>query len=181
MAHRKRKSARHTNTGFGKQKTVKERMGNAETNSQREVWNAFRVAVLAHNDLDAILSIMQLRGFGSSRDEESGQRRAKVATAALRFLKPETWGVVDWRTSAMLGLLVESKGDVDRALVLSKKHNARELREAYDLIDENGACAVNQMYRDRRDASSFPRTVDVEMAVFGLSMMAWPFPKSTGA
>jgi hypothetical protein len=160
---------------------LKERMGNAEKNSQRDVWNAFRDAVSARNDLDAILSIMQLRGFGSSRDEETGQRRAKVATAALRFLKPETWGVVDWRTSAMLGLLVESKGDVDRALVLSKKHNARELREAYDLIDENGACAVNQMYRDRQSTPSFPRTVDVEMAVFGLSMKAWPFPKSTGA
>jgi hypothetical protein len=145
------------------------------------VWNAFQAAVGAVNDVDAILSIMQLRGFGSSRDEETSQRRAKVATAALRFLKPETWGVVDWRTSAMLGLLVESKGDVDRALVLSKKQNARDLREAYDLIDEKGACAVNQMYRDRQSIPSFPRTVDVEMAVFGLSMKAWPFPKSTGA
>jgi hypothetical protein len=160
---------------------LKERMGNAEKNSQQDVWNAFRAAVSAPNDLDTILSIMQLRGFGSSRDEESGQRRAKVATAALRFLKPESWGVVDWRTAAMLGLLVESKGNVDQALTLAKKHTARDLRDAYDLIDENGACAVNQMYRDRRATPSFPRTVDVEKAVFGLSMMAWPFPKSSAA
>ncbi len=77
----------------------------------------------------------------------------------------------------MLGLLDKSNGDVDQALVLAKKEKAAELRKHYELIDENGACAVNQMYRDRKSAPFFPRAVDVEMAVFGLSMMAWPFPK----
>ncbi len=110
---------------------LKERMGNAEQNSPRAVWNAFRGAVDARNDLEAILSIMQLRGFGSSRDEESGQRRAKVATAALRFLKPDSWGVVDWRTAAMLGLLKKSNGDVDQALRLAKKENADDLRGVF--------------------------------------------------
>lgn len=42
-------------------------------------------------------------------------------------------------------------------------------------INEEWACAINQKYRDMRATSSFPRTVDVEMAIFGLSMMAWPF------
>ena len=79
----------------------------------------------------------------------------------------------------MLGLLVDSNGNVDQALSLSKKHKPKDLKDAYDLIDENGACAYNQMYRDRRAIPSFPRTVDVEIAVFGLSMIAWPFPKST--
>jgi hypothetical protein len=156
---------------------LKERMGNAERNSTQAVWDAFRDAVNARNDLDAILSIMQLRGFGSSKDEESGQRRAKVATAALRFLKPDTWGVVDWRTVAMLGFLSKSNDDVDQALRLAKKENAANLRRVFDIIDENGACAVNQMHRNKRATLSFPRTVDVEMAVFGLSVMAWPFPK----
>lgn len=41
----------------------------------------------------------------------------------------------------MLGLLVESMGNVDQALLMAKKHNAKDLREAYDLIDEDGACA----------------------------------------
>ena len=155
---------------------LKERMGNAEQNSQQGVWDAFRGALTAGNDLDAIRSIMQLKGFGSSRDEESGQRRAKVATAALRFLKPEDWGVVDWRTVATLGLLNKSNGDTGQALMLAKKENAGNLRRHYDVIDEHGACAVNQMYRDRRRSPSFTRTVDVEMAVFGLSLMAWPMP-----
>jgi hypothetical protein len=52
----------------------------------------------------------------------------------------------------------------------------KNLREAYDLIDENGACAYNQTYRDRRASPSFARTVEVEMAIFGLPLMAWPMP-----
>lgn len=72
-------------------------------------------------------------------------------------------------------------GDIEQALRLAKKENADDLREAFDIIDENGACAVNQMYRERRTTLSFSRTVEVEMAIFGLSMMAWPFPKSAGA
>jgi len=158
-----------------------ERMGNAEKNSPRDVWNAFRSAVTAGTDRDAILSIMQLRGFGLSRDEESGQRRAKVATAALRFLKPDSWGVVDWRTVAILGCLDRSNWDVDQALHLAKKENANELRTVLDIIDEDGACDVNQRYRALRSPTSFPRTVDAEMALFGLSLMAWPLPKSTSA
>jgi hypothetical protein len=150
-------------------------LGNAGQNAQPLVWNAFRGALTAQSDRDAILSVMQLKGFGSTRDDETGQRRAKVATAALRFLLADTWGVVDSRTAAILSFLDKSNGDVDQALRLAKKEKADVLRFAYDMIDENAACAYNQMYRDRRATHCFPRTADVEMALFGLSMMAWPF------
>jgi hypothetical protein len=50
------------------------------------------------------------------------------------------------------------------------------LPKVYGIIDENGACAYNQMYRAMRSTPNFPRTVDVEMALFGLSMMGWPMP-----
>jgi hypothetical protein len=157
---------------------LKERMGNAEQNSPSLVWSAFQGAIAAVSDLDAILSIMQLRGFGLSVDEESGQRRAKVATAALRFLNPNKWGVVDWRTAALLGFLDKAAGNVDDALRFAKKERASDLRNALDIIDEHGACAINQMYRDRVSPPHFPRTVDVEMGLFGLSLIAWPLPKS---
>src|SRR3972149_5177544 len=85
---------------------IKDQMGMAATNSESDIWRAFQNA-LQHstNDRQAILSIMDLRGFGSTLDPESGLRRAKRATAVLRFLFPKTWGVVDWRTVAMLGAL----------------------------------------------------------------------------
>ena len=51
-----------------------------------------RGALNTRNDRDAIFSIMRLKVFGSSRDEETRQRRAKVATAVLRFLKPNDSG-----------------------------------------------------------------------------------------
>jgi hypothetical protein len=160
---------------------LEDRIGNAEQNSQRDVWNAFRDALIASNDLDAILSIMRLKGFGSSRDEESGQRRAKVATAALRFLKPEEWGVVDWRTIAMLRFLRKAKWNVDQALMLAKKEKAADLRSLFSIVNEEAACEVNREYRAKRAAEPFSRTVDVEMAIFGLSVMAWPFPRSSVA
>ncbi|HEX7423134.1 MAG TPA: hypothetical protein VF311_04490 [Terriglobales bacterium] len=112
---------------------LKERMGNAAKNSPKQVWEAFRGAVDAKDDVQSILSIMRLRGFGSSHDEDTGQRRAKVATAVLRFLKPEEWGIVDWRTIAMLGLLKNAKGNVDQALELARKEKPSELRSALDL------------------------------------------------
>jgi hypothetical protein len=155
---------------------LQERMGNAAKNSPRQVWEAFRGAVDAKDDVQSILSIMRLKGFGSSLDEETGQRRAKVATAVLRFLKPKEWGVVDWRTIAMLGMLKNSKGNVDQALVLARKEKPSELRGALDLVDERGACEVNREYRAMRASAPLLRTVDVEMAIFGLSVMAWPFP-----
>jgi hypothetical protein len=154
---------------------LQERMGNAGRNSEQDVWNAFRGALDAKNDRDCILSIMQLKGFGSTRNDETGQRGAKVATAALRFLKPDTWGVVDWRTGAMLEFLDQNKGDVDQAMLLAKRWKKDDLRETYRDINEDWACVINQKYRDMRTIPSFPRTVDVEMAVFGLSMMAWSF------
>jgi hypothetical protein len=151
---------------------LKEQMGNAAENSEEAVWNAFRGALNAENDLEAILSIMNLKGFGSSYDED-GIRRAKRASAVLRFLKPHEWGVVDWRTSAMLGFLKKAGSNVDQAVTLAKKEKAGDLREAFDRIDERGACAVNDEYREMH-SDSLVRAADVDMALFGLSMMAWP-------
>jgi len=157
---------------------LKQRMGNAALNSSDAIWQAFRGAINAKNDVQSILAIMNLRGFGSARDEETGQRRAKVASAVLRFLFPEEWGVVDWRTIVMQGLLDKVDGDVDAALKLAKRERAADLRDLYDLVDETAVCAVNSQYRTKR-CSELPRTADVEMAIFGLSVIAWPFPKSS--
>jgi hypothetical protein len=156
---------------------LKDLTGYAVQNSEQAVWNAFRDAMNARTDPDALRSIMQLTGFGKYPNEEfGGLRPAKRATAVLRMLKPDEWGVVDWRTAAMLGHLNESNWDVDQAMALAKKENADDLRETFQMINEDGACAYNQMYRYKRPTPFFSRTADVEMAVFGLSLMAWPMP-----
>lgn len=160
-----------------------EQMGNAGRNSEQAVWNAFRMALEAlgtHNDHDAILSIMSLKGFGLYQDEETGLRRAKRATAVLRFLNAFEWGVVDWRTIAMLDNLKKASGKVDEALALAKKiqhANLAQLKDALDVVNEDWACEVNREYRAMRSAP-FSRAADVDMALFGLSMMAWRFKAS---
>jgi hypothetical protein len=103
---------------------LKERMGNAEQNSPQAAWNAFRGAVDASNDLEAILSIMQLRGFGSTEDEETGQRRAKVATAVLRFLKPRPMGCRRLENNRNARVLKESQRERRSGFVSSGEREA---------------------------------------------------------
>lgn len=154
-------------------------MGNAGRNGEGEIWDALLGATTAHSDREAVLSIMQLTGFGSSEDGETGQRRAKVATAVLRFLLPERWGVVDWRNAVILGLLKEH----GETLVLERARQLPlEKRKAYkrdhDIIDEYGACAYNDEYRAMsKTHPQLPRAADVDMALFGVSLLAWPLPK----
>jgi len=119
-----------------------QRMVNAQQNPDHVVWEAFRGAVQAGTDKGKLLSIMDLKGFGSFVDAESGKRRAKVATAVLRFLWPERWGVVDWRVAVMRGLLDKHGWNVDVAIAEAKRNDPKNLRAIYDLMDENDACEL---------------------------------------
>lgn len=152
---------------------IQEQTGLARTNSQQAVWRALRGALEAGSDREALLSVMELRGFGVSRDSASGQRRAKRATAVMRFLDPHEWGVVDWGTVAVLGLLRKCDGEVDRALAEARREYPKQLRQLLDIIDEEGACQTNREYRAMR-SHDLPRAADVDMALFGVSLMAWP-------
>jgi hypothetical protein len=157
---------------------LQERMVNAVQNSETLIWEAFFGAVRADTDVDALLSIMQLKGFGSSVDDETGQRRAKVATSVLRFFWLERWGVVDWRVAAMLGLLNKHEWNVDAAFAEAKTRKASDLRNVFDLLNEEAACQMNREYREisQRYPEVLPRAADVDMALFGLSLLAWPLP-----
>jgi hypothetical protein len=157
---------------------LQQRMGNAGKNTDLQIWDAIHAATKSTDDIQTLLAIMQLKGFGSSRDEMSGQKRAKVATSVLRFLWPEKWGVVDWRVAAMLGFLKKNNWDVERSLDEAKCRQAKDFREAFDIIDEKGASEYIKQYREicNQHSSTLPRAADVDMAVFGLSLIAWPMP-----
>jgi hypothetical protein len=157
---------------------LQQRMGSVGRNSDHQIWNAIHAAARSTDDIETLLAIMELKGFGSSRDGETGQKRAKVATSVLRFLWPEKWGVVDWRVAAMLGFLKKNKWDVDRSIGEAKRHQAKDFRETFDIIDEKGASEYNKQYREisKQHISTLPRPADVDMALFGLSLFAWPMP-----
>jgi len=157
---------------------LQQRMGNAAKNSDSEIWNAIFSATQATNDVEMLKAIMKLKGFGSSRDEKTGQRRAKVATSVLRFLWPEKWGVVDWRVAAMLGFLGKHNWDVEKAITEAKQSKARDFRDTFDIIDEQGASEYMKQYRalSEQHSINLPRPADIDMATFGLSLFAWPMP-----
>jgi len=155
---------------------MEERTGNAVKNHAEQIWESLRGAITASSDLGALLSIMNLVGFGSSRDENTGQRRAKRATAVLRFLDPDQWGTVDWRTIAMLSFYKKNHFDMELAIQEAKKYDIRTIASDFDTVDEKIALEIVQEYRRMRDQKS-SRTVDVELAFYAASFLAWPRPK----
>ncbi len=150
-----------------------EQTGNAERNEPDQIWSALKQAVNASDDRTALLSIMTLTGFGSARDRDTGQRRAKRATAVLRFLNPEMWGVVDWRVCAILGLYKKNKLNIGLAIQAGQKYKMNEMARLYDVVDEDAAIDIVRHYRSWR-TPKLPRTVDVELALYGASFLAWP-------
>jgi len=152
---------------------MEELTGNAAKNDASQIWNALRTAITSSSDRDALLAIMNLVGLGSSKDENTGQRRAKRATAVLRFLDPNQWGVVDWRTIAILSFYKKNNYDINQAVQEAKTYDKREIASLFDLIDEEMALNIVREYRAMKD-QKLPRTVDVELALYGASFWAWP-------
>lgn len=155
--------------------SMRNQVGLAKRNSEPFIWRAFQQAMNSETDLGAIRSLMSLIGFGSSPHPETGLRRAKRTTAVLRFLKPYDWGAVDWRTIAILRFLEKHSFDVGRGLAEATMDNPKDLQKDLDHINEDWACEINQKYKEMRTLE-LPRAADVEMALFGLSMVAWPLP-----
>jgi hypothetical protein len=157
---------------------VEEQTGWAVHNKPEEIWDAFRDAIAfmdAGDDIKALLAIMRLKGFGKTKDADSRQQRAKRASAVLRMFRPRDWGVVDWRTAAMIWALNQKSWDVRRAISLVKADYPRlqKAKDEWDEIDEKIAAEVlNARYRANR-SDTLPDAADVEMAVFGLSFEVW--------
>jgi hypothetical protein len=157
---------------------IEEQTGWAVQNQPEEIWDAFRDAIAfmdARDDTKALLAIMRLKGFGQTKDDDSHQQRAKRASAVLRMFRPRDWGVVDWRTAAMIWALNQKNWDVRQAISLVKADypNRQKAKDEWDEIDEKIAAEVlNARYRANR-TDSLPDAADVEMAVFGLSFEVW--------
>ncbi len=146
----------------------------ARDNGKEAIWNALVDAVNAanaQNDDLALQAIMRLKGFGSGKSQ-----RAKVASAPLRFLMPDRFGVVDWRIAVVLELFGEYKGDVDRLEAAAREMTAVSCRKAHNLIGSARACGLIQQYRQIKEQMGFDRVADVDMALFGLSTRIWRLP-----
>ena len=56
-----------------------------------------------------------------------------------------------------------------------RRHRAADLREVYDQVDEHAACGEVSAYRSMRTDPPLSRAADIDMALFGLSEIVWPF------
>lgn len=61
-----------------------------------QILNAFENIITAPSDENRISACTTLKGFGQ------GEGRTRMASAILRFLWPEDYGVVDWRNWMVL-------------------------------------------------------------------------------
>ena len=49
------------------------------------------------------------------------------------------------------------------------------MRELFDEVNDDAVCDEMLAYRQMRTAVPLSRAADIEMALFGISMKAWPF------
>jgi hypothetical protein len=155
---------------------IDELTGHARKNSKQDVWDSFRKGMTASSPAAAISSITtRLNGFGVSLNEIN-QHPAKRASAVMRIFRPNDWGVVDWRTIAMVNALNNVEWDIDAAIV-EAKDPSKDYKGLYKKvnINEQAACFYNEIYGAKK-TEFLKRTADVEMAIFGLTLKVWPFP-----
>jgi hypothetical protein len=98
-----------------------------------------------------------------------------VSITSVTILEQEgsNWGVVDWRTAAVLSLLNKCNMNIECLLALAQQYDAKELRNLYSIIDEKAAVQINEQYRRLR-SDDVLRAADVDMALFGMSLKVWP-------
>lgn len=143
-----------------------------KTNNDTEsIWRSLLQAIESKSDEEKLLAIMSLSGFGAAIHKQTGQQRAKMATAALRFLWPEEWGVVDWRVAGIISILHNKKWDFHK---LKTHNNYFFYKNAFEIMDEMDAIKYNKIYRHiSKESRGMFRSADVDMALFGWSTKLW--------
>jgi len=141
----------------------------AEQNAPLDIWNCLMYVKDAKTDAEAFGYVMRLKGFGRNG-------KAKQASAVLRFIDPCRWGTVDWRNAAMIAFYERNANDPDIAVEEAKKENWRKYKELYDYMDQKIASYYQEKYRDYV-CGRLPRAADVDLAFWGMSIIAWPLGK----
>lgn len=151
---------------------IESRYKDAKRNNETEVWDSIKNSLNATDRKEKLLNIMVLKGFGSSVDIETGLRPAKVASAVLRFLDPEEWGVVDWRSAKIATLLKKHSFDIGKVKEIAKELKQSQLKSDLRVLNEDWILKINDIYKQAL-SDDLTRISDVDMAFFGISMFVW--------
>lgn len=148
---------------FGVGKTTNEQAVKAITN-----------AIEANSKKEQIISFHSLIGFGISIDKIYKTRKAKVASAAVRFLFPKDWGVVDWRSGAISQCMIDNDFDIYKAVRSARETERSDWVLLYEHIDADRAIEINNRYLQIGCRFDIQNNADVDIFLFGISLDIWP-------
>jgi hypothetical protein len=77
----------------------------------------------------------------------------------------------------MLSILKKASWNCDTAIQRTQGEDRACLKKLFDIIDEDGAIAWNEEYREVARMHGLEGAAGADMAVFGLSLIAWPLPQ----
>jgi hypothetical protein len=140
---------------------------NVNLNSESQIVDTFKSLASSLQDEDRIEACTRLHGFG----DVTGQTR--MASAILRFLWPEQYGVIDWRNWAVLS---NCEFQFLSAPLLPTIADSRfDLRKV--LYDVPKFLAYLSVLRGLLTALNFKRVADVDLALYSYSAEVWKFPR----
>ncbi len=157
---------------MGIQKRIKGRGVNSQSLAKKAIINSIK----SSSPKDQIEAFHPLTGFGSSINKDYKARPAKVASAAVRFLFPEKWGVVDWRSATIAKCLLETN-DISEAKILASKQDKSMWEKSYVFMDSTWAVALNKQYSKIGEIWGIKNNSIVDQFLFGISLELWPLPK----
>jgi hypothetical protein len=154
---------------------IQERIIGAGRNTSEDARKALEGAISQSTDKLQIESLHALIGFGTSPHPEYRTRPAKVASVAMRFLFPYKWGVVDWRSGAIVNCLSESR-DIEEAKVKALEKERSHWVDSFSHIDSDWAISLNQQYRKIGNRFDIEKNSVVDQFLFAISLQLWPLP-----
>jgi hypothetical protein len=158
---------------------IAERVKGRGRNTAAQALTAIQGAITQHDPGAQIEALLTLVGFGWSQHRDYGTHPAKVATAALRFLRPVDWGVVDWRSGAVASTLKDGVSIAEAAHLLRRKGREYWV-DALSHIDSQWAVALNAKYRSIGQRFGVPRNADVDQFLFAITLELWPLDRKHG-
>jgi len=142
---------------------------NVNGNSDMQIRNAFEDIITAPCDETRISACTTLKGFGQ------GQGQTRMASAILRFLWPEDYGVVDWRNWAVLSNF--RYRFLENPPLSKLGDGMKEYREC--VINKKQYVKYNDKLRAIRDEVAFTnRVADIDLALWAYSIEIFPFSES---
>lgn len=152
---------------------IPERILGVGRNTPQDAHKALEGAITGSTEKLQIESLHALIGFGSSTHREYGTRPAKVASAAMRFLFPREWGVVDWRSGTIANCIDNSR-DIDEAKAKASEKDRTHWVDSFSHIDSEWAISLNQKYREIGNQFEIEKNSEVDQFLFAISLQLWP-------